>query len=724
MFKKPIQTVCGVAADIRGHWSKPAKGNYVSYKEILNLGVGGMGVQFFTIVLAYFSLSSSSTLMGATLGIQPMHMQFIGIIMSGLGTLIAIGRNSLIDNTHTKMGKFRPYIVFSGLPVLVLAFLFVFLDFDKMSYVEKLAYATAFTFIIGCILPLYSESYNALPSVITPNSEERGKIVAINAFLYSAAPTIYYFIVPILADKTGGYTDIRTYKWVVMPFAVVGLALGMFAAFGTKERIVLPKTYIPKVNTVKSSLGVFKNKYWVITTISATIGFLEGGISNLLNWSFMYDNQNYKLMGVVNTILGTSATIAFALAPFLIKKIGARGALLLKEGMNVVFIALMFFSYKNIYFFFVAWYLNQIFSSLVLVVNPIVSADTKDYHQYITGERIDMTFGTAQMILTPVGYLTGMVIPYFFESYGITQNYDILFDPMVRDNVFRILCILAIFGAFLQFAPLVFYDLTQAKHRNIIRVLKARAMFEDYGNQVLTDEDLIDTISQVESSESCYYRDDPDTSLLAERLRKAKALPKLTKGERSARKAAIKNAKKELSEAKKILGEKESAEILVKELHKFETPSFQYRLLLSKKLTERQIDDLCIKKGDYLSVAMQLPETTKAEKSFKKAEIRRARRIEKMPEKIAKKYPAGIAEPNPNELSDALLMPDTTKEERKAKKHAVKAAEHSVKLYHTIANEYVQAQKLLLTFENYSKLEEIRGIYRKKLQTAEREVFQ
>lgn len=81
------------------------------------------------------------------------------------------------------------------------------------------------------------------------------------------------FIVPILADKTGGYTDIRTYKWVVMPFAVVGLGLGMFAAFGTKERIVVPKTYIPKVNTIRSSLGVFKNKYWVITTISATIGF-------------------------------------------------------------------------------------------------------------------------------------------------------------------------------------------------------------------------------------------------------------------------------------------------------------------------------------------------------------------------------------------------------------------------------------------------------------------
>ena len=42
--------------------------------------------------------------------------------------------------------------------------------------------------------------------------------------------------------------------------------------------------------------------------------------------------------------------------------------------MNIVFIALMLISYKNIYFFFLAWYLNQIFSSLVLVVNPVIGA--------------------------------------------------------------------------------------------------------------------------------------------------------------------------------------------------------------------------------------------------------------------------------------------------------------------------------------------------------------
>ena len=206
---------------------------------------------------------------------------------------------------------------------------------------------------------------------------------------------------------------------------------------------------------------------------------------------------------------------------------------------------------------------------------------------------------------------------------------------------------------------------------------------------------LNDTMSQVERSEGYYYGATPDTNLLLDNLKRAKKLPKSTKDERAVRKTEIRNAKKALSESKKALLEKESAEILINELHKFDTPSFQFRINLSRKLTERQVDALDIKNGEYLSAAMSLPEGTKQERSFKKSEIRRARRIEKMPIKIAKKYPNGIAEPNPKELPQALIMPDGTKEERKAKSRAVKAAERSIKRYHTIANEYVQAQKLL-----------------------------
>ena len=36
----------GVVKEVTSHWSKPGKGKFVSYKEVLNLGLGGMGQQF------------------------------------------------------------------------------------------------------------------------------------------------------------------------------------------------------------------------------------------------------------------------------------------------------------------------------------------------------------------------------------------------------------------------------------------------------------------------------------------------------------------------------------------------------------------------------------------------------------------------------------------------------------------------------------------------------
>lgn len=43
-------TAIGAVKEVTSHWSKPGKGNFVSYKEVLNLGLGGMGQQFVMIM--------------------------------------------------------------------------------------------------------------------------------------------------------------------------------------------------------------------------------------------------------------------------------------------------------------------------------------------------------------------------------------------------------------------------------------------------------------------------------------------------------------------------------------------------------------------------------------------------------------------------------------------------------------------------------------------------
>lgn len=61
---------------------------------------------------------------------------------------------------------------------------------------------------------------------------------------------------------------------------------------------------------------------------------------------------------------------------------------------------------------------------------------------------------------------------------------------------------MSVIGATLNFIPYFFYDMTELRQRAIVKVLKLRAMFEDYGNGVLSDKDIVDAIDVIEEAQS------------------------------------------------------------------------------------------------------------------------------------------------------------------------------------------------------------------------------
>lgn len=124
-------------------------------------------------------------------------------------------------------------------------------------------------------------------------------------------------------------------------------------------------------------------------------------------------------------------------------------------------------------------------------------SEVKDYQQYISGKRMDFMFGVAGLIGTPVTMLTGLAIPYVYECMGLTTNYDILYDPNVRNTMFYILCLLSIVGAIMNLIPFSFYSLSREKHRNIIKVLRYRALFDDYENDCLNAEEIVIAIDGI-----------------------------------------------------------------------------------------------------------------------------------------------------------------------------------------------------------------------------------
>ena len=93
---------------INSNWKTAPQGSYVPYKEIVAYSVGGTGVYFIISLVGMISLSASSMLVGASIGIKAMDLQTMNVITTLIMLLIAPTRAMLFDNTKSKMGKFRP----------------------------------------------------------------------------------------------------------------------------------------------------------------------------------------------------------------------------------------------------------------------------------------------------------------------------------------------------------------------------------------------------------------------------------------------------------------------------------------------------------------------------------------------------------------------------------------------------------------------------------------
>ena len=198
-----------IITDVTSHWSKPGKGNYVSYKEILNYSIGGMGQNMLIYLLGYMALGVTNTLFASTIGIRPMHLQNMLTVQTILNIVFQIIRGKIVDNTNTRWGRFRPYLAIMGAPLAIISVIFVFLPFESMSYSDKYTAVFVFAIAISIGQPLYQTAYTNLGSVISPSTAERSKVLAISSLIYSFAPTVYQLFVPIFSNLTGGFTDIN-----------------------------------------------------------------------------------------------------------------------------------------------------------------------------------------------------------------------------------------------------------------------------------------------------------------------------------------------------------------------------------------------------------------------------------------------------------------------------------------------------------------------------------
>lgn len=737
------------------HWKTPALGKYVSYKEIIAYGVGGMGVQFVMFFCSLIALSATSFLVGNTIGIKPMHLQYMAVASTIIGFGITIGRSYIIDSARFKSGKFRPWLAITGIPTVIIAVVFVWLPYETMSYMQKVIAVFLCYNLLQCFYPFFQQAYTDLANVISPNSHERTDIVSVSSIIYSMAPSLTGLFVPMLSTLTGGLNSITTYRIIHPIVAIVGLLLSYIAYAGTRERIIVAESHVTQFKFSDAFRAVAKNKYFWITSLAGWLGFLEGAVDVIVGWTFIYAYPDRMgLYGVATTLIGNAALWAMLICPIAIRVLGKRNLLIWCNVTNVVLIGLLYPLYNNIPALIILYYLNRFVNSFAIVYTPGINADMRDYQQYFTGERIDGMFGAVGIIGSFIGMFTGMVLPTIYQMLGLEDNYDVLEVASFREDMFDVLIIAAAIGAALNFVPYLFYDLTETKQRGIVKVLKIRAMFEDYGNGILRDESIVEAIDIIDEANLLYKdrtlmttKDDikkaerlpartpeekefkkneikrlkaaykefntQNRGIKKDRINQAKAMPKSTDAEKAARKAAIKAAKKENRELNKLNADISVCDFIIDEMNKYDTLRIKKQVERSRALEAAGYAGIFYYSKENMAEAKALPKSTHEEREIRSDAITCARALKNARKAMIKFYgsPENIVEPSDDAFKAAEALPDDTFAHQLEKKRTVKKLVNEKSKYIRSVKPLLDARRQLTEKENYAHLDDIRARY-------------
>lgn len=631
-------------SSVKEHWSTPPEGRYIPYKEILAYSVGGIGVKFVIYTVWYISLSATSLLAGSALGLKNGDLVKLNMIATIIGLFLGPIRGLIIDNTRSSKGKFRPYLLYTGIPSAILLTIFAFLPFETMTYNQKLWSLFISYMLLQLCYPFYDQAYTTLVQVMSPNSTERADVITVSTFIYSLAPTIMGFFVPLIAGFTGGLEHINAYRVIMPALGIGGALIGLFSYFGTKERIIVSKDYTPKVPFFKGIGAGIANKYQWARSLTSWCILFQAGVGNVTTWYFYYGikdvlNLSTEQQGVLNgtlmTILGAAATPAMLLSPLLIRKLGKRNMYIFYILGNVITLVGMYLFIEQIWVLYAFIWIRGFFNTFPLIADSAMSADVLDYQQYKSGDRLEGLMG--QFVGT-IGVFVSMGITYFTQTivmqnhFGLVDNYDDLYKASFREPLSKGMIVIALVGFVLALIPFItMYTLTEEQHDSHIKVLKIRAALEDYATDSLSE-------GQLDEAKKIY------ADSVNEYNECIKAL----------------NTASSRKERKKLQSKIKSLEIVIDEKDRFATEKMLKKTAKAKELLTHTVEELY-----------------------------------------------GISEPTLDKYNEANAMSENTKEEAKIKAVKLKEASKELDTFHKKAYDYIQARKLVKQKEYYTHWDEI-----------------
>lgn len=610
--------------DIPLYWKTPLRGRYMPFKEIASYSFGGIGIYCIMYMQMTLAISGTNVVLSNVTGIPPKHLLIIYYITTIAGIPFTAIKAQLIDNLRLKKGKYRPWILSMGIPSAILCLAIVFTPYSAMSkpavYILTVIYSLALSFVYS----FFYEAYENLIFLLSPNTQERADVTSIKSITYSFAPTILNPLIPLMVKFLGASDmyDIRIYKAMFPAVAIIGIALSILVFANTREKIVQAKTHVVQISFLDAIKAVAKNKYFWIISLAGWIGFLESSQGYILGWLYNYANLCTDAQySIITIVYGNASLWGMLAAPFAIRRWGKKTVLIVTNLFNILFLALIWPSVgaRSIWFVLICLWFNALMGSFAHILTPAINADIRDYQHYITGERIDGMFSAIGLITGFITMATNTVIPLVFDKYGINEynGYQNAFDILKYDqntlySLINLLILLSVIGATLNVIPYFFYDLSEVKQRAMVGILRIRAMFEDFGNDALKNEDIIDGIDLIRKSKE-------------DSMKELAAIDK-SLGRKAKRAAVLANEEIEIGS------------MIIAEFNKFSTREFEFKFDYAQKAIAGGIDMILEADKPLVASAKAMPSSNECEKAIRKYCIENAKGLLKSKKIVQKHY--------------------------------------------------------------------------------------
>ena len=261
----------------------------------------------------------------------------VGLNPGIVGTLIAVSKlldgvtdiffGSLIDKTHSKMGKARPWMLYGYIGCAITLVAIFAIPTNLGQFAQYAWFLIAYTLLNAVFYTANNIAYSALTALVTKNSAEQVEMGSWRfMFAFATSLLIQSITLGAVTALGGGAAGWRT---VAIIYAIIGLLVNTLSVLSVKE---LPEGELvdttdkkeieqdEKYNLVQAAKLLAGNKYYMMICVTYILQQIYGAMISMGTYYATYILGNQNLFGVFSWAINIPLIIALVFTPTLVAK--------------------------------------------------------------------------------------------------------------------------------------------------------------------------------------------------------------------------------------------------------------------------------------------------------------------------------------------------------------------------------------------------------------------